>query len=988
MPTRTPLLGAVVLALIGVGFALMPAAAQQIHRHGFAGKQTVLTRGEANVRADEKEHDISTLSFHSQPSSEHIQIATEAGTGDAAFVYYYYETPLAPVSPVLSASVWVKASKPGTQLRARVVFPKEPDPARPESSLTMLIVGKSYEKTRTWEKLTLEDVPALVGKHLPAIQAKIGRNVNTTDAYIDRLVINVYSGAGTVDVCIDDLDIGPVKPDTKPEGGVPGVPAKGAKGEPATIRTRQVQQRGGQLLVEGKPYFFRAIRYTGTPLHVLRAAGFDSLWLEHDATPELIEEAGREGWFVIPSAPRHEFARASNTGVAAFDGFRQKFGNSDVLFWDLGGGLTDEQQRGIYKTVEEVRRGDKKRPIGGDLWDGFGAYSQYLDIVGAHRWPLFTSLEVTRYREWLDQRRELTGGRPVFWTWVQNHLPEWYAANIASRPVEKGANPELAFADPVGPHPEQVRQLAYLSVACGARGLGFWSDRSLADTHQGRDRLQGMALLNTELDLISPVLLSAGSISKRTLWLDTSHPHVKAALIVGQKGTLLLPIWMGPGDQYVPAQGAVTGLRIVVPTIPEGHDPWLITPAGPECLRHRTVRGPKGTELIIDEFDMVAPIVFTDDQGANGIVVWWQDHARRYGHLAARWSIDLAAEEYEKVRIVHTKLVGMGVNVRGADRLFEETQRYYLEANRHLKNEQYEKAYRDATRALRPMRIVMRDHWRLATEGLDVPTSSPYAVSFFSLPQHWELAREVKASQPSPSSLPFGNFEIASGLPPEGLSIDKLPGWSARTGSLQADHVVVAAGLVSTENLDDPKVPRKNKPEPRTLFNSSRPVSPADEGYTDPAPELGKAALKLEVRSQVQKDASGKAVPTDHVLERTFLAVDSPAVRLAPGTLVRVSCWIKVPKPIVGDAAGGVLFYDDAGGEPLSVRVLNTPNGTWKQYHLYRRVPPSGQIAVTLAITGLGIAYYDDVRIEPLMVGAASAKPARPIPTIPTGNPR
>ena len=101
MPTRVPLLGAIVLALIGVGFALLPAAAQQIHRHGFAGKQTALTRGEANVRADEKEHDISTLMFKTQPSSEHIRIATEAGTGDAAYVYYYYETPQAPISPLM-----------------------------------------------------------------------------------------------------------------------------------------------------------------------------------------------------------------------------------------------------------------------------------------------------------------------------------------------------------------------------------------------------------------------------------------------------------------------------------------------------------------------------------------------------------------------------------------------------------------------------------------------------------------------------------------------------------------------------------------------------------------------------------------------------------------------------------------------------------------------------------------------------------------------
>ena len=971
------MLAAVVLAALGLGFALVPASAQQIHRHGFGGKQTVLTRGDANVRTEEKEHDISTLSFKSQPSSEHLQIVTEAGTGETAFVHYSYDTPPAPVSPLLTASVWVKATKPGTQLRARVVFPKEPDPARPEAFLTMLIVGKSYEKTRAWEKLTLEDVPALVGKHLPALQAKLARNVNTADAYIDKLVLNVYSGPGPVDVWVDDLDIGPVKESVKPDQGgpgVPGVPSKGTKGDAATARIRQVQQRGGQLLVEGKPYFFRAIRYTGTPLHVLRAAGFDSLWLSHDTPPEVLEEANREGWFVIPSAPRHEFAAGgAPANLTAFDNFRLKFSNSDVLFWDLGGGLTDEQQRTIYKTVEDVRRGDRKRPIGGDLWDGFGSYSQFLDIVGAHRWPLFTSLELTRYRDWLTQRRELTNGRPVFWTWVQNHVPDWYLANIASRPVEKGANPELAFNDPIGPHPEQVRQLAYLSVASGARGLGFWSDRSMADLQQGRDRLQGIALLNTELDLISPVLLSAGSIGERPDWLDTSHPNVKAAYIKGQKGRLLIPIWLGPGDQYVPAQGAVSGLKITVPTVPEGHDPWLITPAGPECLRHRTIRTPRGTELTLDEFDLAAPIVFTDDQGTHGLVVWWQDHARRYGRLAARWSLDLVAAEYEKVRVVYVKLAEMGKSVRGAERLFEETQRYYTQAQQHFTNEQYAMAYRDATRALRPLRIVMRDHWNQAVAGLDTPTASPFAVSYFSLPQHWELARDVQASQPAASRLPLGNFELAGGLPLAGVTIDKLPGWNARTGSLDADRVAVAAGIVSSEGLDDLKKPRKSKPEPKTLHSSSRPVAAPDEGYTDPAPDLGRAALKLEVRRVVVKDPNGKPLPTDNVLERTFLAVDSPVVKLPPGTLVRVSCWIKVPKAIVGDAAGGVLFYDDAGGEPLSVRLAAT-DGRWKEYHLYRRVPASGQIGVTLALTGLGVAFFDDVRIEPLIVGAASGK--------------
>ena len=253
----------------------------------------------------------------------------------------------------------------------------------------------------------------------------------------------------------------------------------------------------------------------------------------------------------------------------------------------------------------------------------------------------------------------LTRGRPVFWTWIQNHLPEWYAAEMAAagpdprpdarRPAANGVRQagavvstsrrdlppvpqEEGFADPVGPQPEQVKLLAYLSLAAGCRGLGFWSDRYLADSHHGRDRLQQMALLNTELRLIEPVLLK---VNQDPIELPTSHPEVRAFLLMGTKGALLLPIWVGSGSQYVPAQAAVLNLTITVPLVADGADPWLITPAGPECLRHQTRKDPRGVVLTIPEFDLVSPVVFTDDLTPTGLVVWWQDQARlALGHWA------------------------------------------------------------------------------------------------------------------------------------------------------------------------------------------------------------------------------------------------------------------------------------------------------------------------------------------------------------------
>src|SRR5262249_60083491 len=92
-----------------------------------------------------------------------------------------------------------------------------------------------------------------------------------------------------------------------------------------------------------------------------------------------------------------------------------------------------------------------------------------------------------------------------------------------------------------------------------------WSDRYLADSHQGRDRLLTMALLNQEMEMLEPLLVS---VDQDPQWIDTSNPDVKAAVLRCPKGVLVLPMWLGTGAQFVPGQGAVAQLRIVVPQVP------------------------------------------------------------------------------------------------------------------------------------------------------------------------------------------------------------------------------------------------------------------------------------------------------------------------------------------------------------------------------------------------------------------------------------
>jgi hypothetical protein len=959
--------------LPATSWVLVPARGDAIYRYGFGGKSVVWVRGDANVAVEVKEHNISDQSFKSQPTSEHLRLVAGAATGDSAFIHYSYETPPAPVTDALFAGVWVKATKPGVQLRAQVVLPKEPHPHRPETPLTMLIVGDTYTKTRQWQKLTLTDVSQLVAKHLQVLQTKYGRALNSSGAFIDRLVLNVYTGPGSADIWIDDLDIGPVKPLEPAAASTTGTSTKLVE-TVARTRSRVAEYHLGELRVDNKPFFFRAIRHSGTPLYVLRQAGFDALWLPAEVGPEVLAEANREGWLVIPSAP---LAPTSNDTAAihaareALHHYYRKFASTNVLFWDLGGGRVAEQDFAVERTKNVIREFDPKRPFGADVWDGLQTYSTFLDVVGTHRWPLFTSLELSTYRDWLKQRNELTSRRALFWTWIQNHLPDWYIRTVLEQ------QPADPFTQPVGPQPEQVRLLAYIAIACNCRGLGFWSDRFLADSHHGRARLQGLAILNSELEMLAPLLTAPRDRDPQ--WLPTSDPNVQAACLRTSRGTILLPIWMGSGSQYVPEQGALNSLKVVVPLVEDGADPWRLTPAGAECLRQHVRKVTGGTELTIHEFDMVTPIVFTNDQNPHGLVAWWQDYNRKYGKLAARWALDMAAEQYEKTLTIHTQLTELGVSVRGADKLFETAAKYHEDARRHFAHELYDKAFADAHRALRPLRVIMRDHWNQATATLDIPTASPYAVSYFSLPKHWRLAREVQTARPAANVLPGGAFEFTGVIPPEGIPVDQLPGWSARYGTLPSDRVDVAAGIVPATQLEDAPEVKQPLPEPK-MFAPSRPIRRLGDNYVPPQPELGRGVLKLEVRPRIETDRHGQPLPLrTHPLERTFLAVESPVVRLPPGSLVRISGWVKIDGTI-NLTADGALFYDDIGGEPLGVRLTSTAN-RWKKYHLYRRVPASGVMSLTVALTGAGVAYFDDLRIEPLIPVAPTGAPntvARP----------
>ena len=111
---------------------------------------------------------------HEGQRSEYIQINAQQGS----HVHYYYPTAHAPLSEDLTAGVWVKSNRPGIQILARVVLPKEANPASLEDRLTTVIRGDSYRKVGLWQRLALGQSVKLAVEQQQLMQKQLGRSIN------------------------------------------------------------------------------------------------------------------------------------------------------------------------------------------------------------------------------------------------------------------------------------------------------------------------------------------------------------------------------------------------------------------------------------------------------------------------------------------------------------------------------------------------------------------------------------------------------------------------------------------------------------------------------------------------------------------------------------------------------------------------------------------------------------------------------------------
>ena len=281
------------------------------------------------------------------------------------------------IIPELLPTVWIWSDRGGLQFAADIILPRAID-TRSGKPLQARVFGAIYNNPGHWQQLGIEQIPLLLERQLVVMRSRLGTDIDGREAYVQRVLLNVYGGPGTTNVWIDDLEIAGFASSAPVSPGIPTCPAL----RPAAARailpgalpvsisgSLEPRMRPGPhlselvLLADNKPVFPRVIQYQSEPLPLLKQLGFNALWLAESAFAGVARGSGTAGTVAgLPAAAACP-SRPARRAPAALGEFGPEY--QRVLAWDLGSDLIGEQLAGVKRWAEQVHVADRRqrRPL-------------------------------------------------------------------------------------------------------------------------------------------------------------------------------------------------------------------------------------------------------------------------------------------------------------------------------------------------------------------------------------------------------------------------------------------------------------------------------------------------------------------------------------------------------------------------------------------------------------------------------------------------
>ncbi len=700
---------------------------------GFESAENTWQLAEADCTVRTIAHERTWKEAHGGHTSEHLHLLL--GQGNKAFIAY--DIAPARVIDELVPSLWIKSDRVGPQMLVRVVLPHAIE-SRTGRPISALIPGDTYSKAGVWQQLMLQKLPVEAERQFRILRQQFGSDIDTREAYIDKIVINAFSEPGAIQIWIDDLEVAGLVslPQQPPGSGGTSRQASFNETLPAD-RASSVELDGSILLTGDRPVAVRMIEHNGESLEWLQTAGFNGVWLREPATATQLRDAQRLGLWIVAPPLRETDGRIHVTPAHAA-----------ILAWSLGTRLGPGELDATRDLARELHAADNAlgRPLIAGAIAPLGAYSRSASILLLEPPPLGGSFEMADYTAWLAERPRLA--RPGTPCWAL--LPTEPAASIASQVA--GVRPEVAPT--VELEYQQLRQLTMSAIASGVRGIAF-SSRSRLD---GQDRLAQqradiLRLINAELRLAEP-WMSAGNVGGE---VSVDDPAVRVSALQTERARLLIIQRNAPGQQHVIGPVERDRITLVIPGTPSSSHVYRLSTLGMEPLAHKRVTG--GMQIVIDSAGVCSMAVITQDplvlnRVAKDLAALEAQHAKLHYDIVSR-----------RMETTGTAARRLPLNAHAtASRSLEQASLSLQQALRLLSANDRRGGERATMLAERELAQAERGHFEAASKAFTSPESSAFCTQFNTLPVHYELAERLRTVGFGGNVLDGGEMEDLNAL--------------------------------------------------------------------------------------------------------------------------------------------------------------------------------------------------------------------------------
>ena len=677
---------------------------------------------------------------HGGLSSEQFHFQT--GHGSKIMVAQAIEPSV--LIPELQPEIWIKANRAGLRMLARVVIPKSqaPDGSGP---VKVMIEGPKYTSAGSWQRLNFgtgeNSLNQLFQNQLWLLRTKFGRQLDPAGAFVDLIVLNLYTGPGAGDVWVDDLRVqGNVnagdrvaQPVGNPPTDVPQAVRLVSRQDAVPSADSLVRFDGNIIELGGQPFFAKVIQHNGEAFESLQQMGFNVVELRAPATIEQLQMASQLDLWLICPPPTN--AGLSPIGVE-FD---------RVLAWTVGRNLTGRDLDNVQQLVKEIRQSDprKGRPIVADVRSNWVDFGQTVDILSTHLDSIGGGFPLNDYGRWLAQRQQLAGKNVPIWAGIPTELPQEILAQVA------------ALSESVPPTPPESQQLefaVYEALAGGARGLRFLSRSRLDATDPVTTlRVQTLKWLNIRVSQCEP--WGAGGAVVGVLPLN--DPQLKVTALQTERARLLLIQRPTQFEQWSAGDVPIQKVSFVDVGASATDRAYWLAPSGMVPLPISNIHG--GSQIEIEHCPPLAVVVITDspvvvNRLANSYrTPDGQTYSQLRMEIVRNWLAIVQLIDREMGRMERSGPVAGGA-INEAITFLQRAEAMIVDSNSLTADEYVDQAEQRLALARKHFLSEARAPFRSAA-------ASPLLAHPSLVANHWRLATRLGQANWLPNALAGGDFE-------------------------------------------------------------------------------------------------------------------------------------------------------------------------------------------------------------------------------------